>query len=138
MIKTPFTYFIVLLIVIFAISCTEIKTSDVKESYKYWTGTKPPANLELMNGQYWESAHWSKEYIIFLKFKPTEKWWIEFVKQNQISVDKNEWTMPSNAPAWFKLNDNLIRYSSDNNFDQGSRYFRDSITGICYIYEIQL
>jgi hypothetical protein len=28
--------------------------------------------------------------------------------------------------------------TSKNAFDQGSRYFRDTLTGVCYIYEIRL
>lgn len=116
----------------------ETKTSDAKETYKYWAGTNPPSDIELMKGQYWQSAHWTKEYIMYLKFKPTEEWWTEFLKQNYISPDKDNWTLPSDVPTWFKPTDNSIRYSGGDDFDQGSRYFRDTITGICYIYEIQL
>ena len=131
--------FITLLLTIFVLtSCMETKTSDAKDTYKYWAGTNPPSDIELMKGQYWQSAHWTKEYIMYLKFKPTEEWWTEFLKQNYISPDKDNWTMPSDAPTWFKPTDNSIRYGGGDDFDQGSRYFRDTITGICYIYEIQL
>src|SRR5690554_1690857 len=131
--------FITLLLTIFVLtSCMETKTSDAKDTYKYWAGTNPPSDIELMKGQYWQSAHWTKEYIMYLKFKPTEEWWTEFLKQNYISPDKDNWTLPSDAPTWFKPTDNSIRYNGGDDFDQGSRYFRDTITGICYIYEIQL
>ena len=131
--------FIPLLLAIFALtSCMETNTSDAKDTYKYWAGSNAPADLELLNGQYWQSPHFTKEYIMYLKFKPTEKWWSEFLKQNYISADKDEWTMPSDAPTWFKSSENSIRYGGGDDFDQGSRYFRDTKTGICYIYEIQL
>ena len=131
--------FITLLLTIFALtSCMETKTSDVKDTYKYWSGTEAPADLELLNGQYWQSPHFSKEYIMYLKFKPTNEWWDEFLKQNSITTDKDSWTVPNDAPNWFKPTENSVRYGDGVDFDQGSRYFRDTITGICFIYEIQL
>lgn len=131
--------FIVLLLTIFALtSCMETKTSNAKDTFKYWAGANPTADLELLNGQYWQSAHWTKEYIMYLKFKPTNIWWDEFLNQNLISVDKDNWTIPSDAPTWFKPSENSVRYGGGDDFDQGSRYFRDTKTGICYIYEIQL
>lgn len=119
-------------------SCSEVKTTDPKDTYKNWAGANPPSDIELINGRYWQSAHWTKEYIMYLQFKPTEEWWSEFLKQNYISADKNDWSMPSDAPTWFKPSDNSIRYGGGADFDQSSRYFRDTITGVCYIYEIQL
>jgi len=128
-----------LLTTILLISCSEIKTTNSQETYKYWTGTNPPADIEVFNGQYWRSAHWALEYIMYLEFKPTEAWWNEFLKQNNIVEDKNEWKrILTDAPDWFKPSDSFVRYCIESDFDQGSRYFRDKLTGICYIYEIQL
>lgn len=126
------------LILFLVTSCSEINSTDPIDSYRHWAGTKPPDDLQLLNGQYWQSAHWTKEYIMYLKFKPTEEWWTEFLKQNHISADKNEWTIPSDAPTWFKPSENSFRFCGNSDFDQGSRYFKDSSTGVCYIYEIQL
>jgi len=119
-------------------SCSELKTTNPKETYKYWAGTNPSADIELINGQYWRSAHWTLEYIMYLEFKPTEIWWNEFLKQNNIVEDKVKWIIPTDAPNWFKPSDSSVRYRIERDFDQGSRYFRDKLTGICYIYEIQL
>ncbi len=130
--------FITVLLNIFALtSCMEIKTSDVKDTYKYWAGTEAPSNLELLNGQYWQSSHFTKEYIMYLKFKPTKIWWDEFLKLNYIPADKDEWTKPSDAPNWFQPSERSVRYGIKDDMDLGSRYFRDSLTGVCYIYEIQ-
>jgi len=128
----------VLLTTFLLTSCTEIKTDNPKEIFKYWMGTNPPANFELLNGQYWRSAHWTLEYIMYLKFKPTETWWNEFLKQNNLVEEKGNWTIPTDAPSWFKPSDNFIRYRAEGDFDQDSQYFKDTTTGICYIYEIQL
>lgn len=130
-------FILVLLTTFLLTSCSETKTSKAAETFKYWSGTNAPVDLELLEGQYWQSPHWTKEYIMYLKFKPTKKWWDEFLKQNHITEDKEEWAFPNDAPNWFKPSDNSIRYSIKDDLDQGSRYFRDTLTGICYIYEIQ-
>ena len=127
-----------LLLAIILTSCSEIKTDNPQETYKYWSGTNSPSDLELLNGQYWQSAHWTREYIMYLEFKPSDNWWNEFLEQNYISVDKGDWTIPNDAPTWFKPSENSIRFGGDGDFDQGSRYFQDTLTGVCYIYEIQL
>lgn len=119
-------------------SCSEINTTNPVETYKYWSGTDTPSNLELLNGQYWQSSHWTREYIMYLKLKPSDKWWNEFIRQNQISADNGDWIMPSDAPTWFNPSENSIRFGGNSDFDQGSRYFKDTLTGVCYIYEIQL
>ena len=127
-----------LLFLSLAMSCTEVKTSDPNAAYKYWSGLNPPNELNVIKGQYWQSAHWSKEYITYLKLRPTENWWKELVLQNQLKPDFGGWIKPSDTPNWFEPSENSIRYSSKNDFDQGSRYFIDTLTGDCYIYEIRL
>ncbi len=119
-------------------SCSEINTTNPTEVYKYWTGTNSPSGLEIINGQYWQSSHYSREYIMYLEFKPSENWWNEFLKQNNISNDKRDWKLPTDAPTWFKPSENVVRFGGNNDFEQGSRYFKDTLTGVCYIYEIQL
>ncbi len=118
-------------------SCSETKTTDAKEAYKYWSGENPTDDVDLLDGQYWQSPHWTKEYIMYLKLKPSKNWWDEFIKQNSLSVDTTKWTKPSDSPQWFNPTYNSIQYGQTD-FSQGSRYFRDTATGICYIYEIQL
>lgn len=130
--------FIILLTIFALTGCHEKKTDDALETFKHWAGTKPPDDLELLEGRYWQSAHWTKEYIMYLKLKPSKKWWDEFLKQNHIPEYKDEWTIPTDAPSWFKPTDKSIRYGVKDDLDLGSIYFRDTITGICYIYEIQL
>ncbi len=130
---------LVLILSIFILSsCSEIRTSNPKETYRYWSGTNPSSDLKLIKGQYWQSSHWTKEYIMYLEIKPKEKWWKEFLKQNNISIDKGYWTMPNDAPSWFKPSEHSIRLKNESDFDQGSRYFKDTLTNVCYIYEIQL
>jgi hypothetical protein len=57
------TFIFILLTIFLLTGCFEIKTTNPKETYKYWAGTNPPADFEFFNGQYWRSAHWTMEYI---------------------------------------------------------------------------
>jgi len=118
--------------------CFEIKTDNAIEAYKYWAGDKPTKDVGLINGQYWQSPHWTKEYIMYLKIKPTKQWLDSYIKQNHLVIDNRNWTKPDDSPAWFNPPANSLRYSDGKDFDQGTRYICDPISGICYIYEIQL
>ena len=119
-------------------SCSEINTNSPNDTYRYWAETNPPADMELMEGQYWQSAHWTREYIVYLKLKPTDQWWNEFITENRLAVDKGDWEKPTDAPTWFNPSENSVQFVGSEDLEQGSRYFRDPLTGVCYIYEIQL
>jgi hypothetical protein len=115
----------------------EVNTTDPNDSFAYWAGQDPTDDIQVLNGQYWQSAHWTKEYILHLKFKSTEKWWSEFVKQNNLIRVPNDWPKSSDFPDWFQPSSRSEIFVSPKDSNE-SRYFRDSATGICYIYEIQL
>ena len=125
-------------ILLLTISCYEEQTKDPIKTYQFWTGSKAPKEFKLIKGQYWQSAHWTKEYIMSLKMRPTKKWWDSFVEQNNLKRTNEKWIKPSDLPNWFNPSKNSIEFKINDNFDQGSRYFCDYKTGICYIYEIQL
>ena len=127
---------IIILSLVLLTSCSETITTDAKDSYKYWTGAKPTDDLKVIQGKYWQSGHWTREYILFLKIKPTNTWWDEFVNQNQLQTDNSEWIIPSDSPDWFKVTDDMEMFSHRDDFND-SRYFKDRQTGECYIYEIQ-
>ena len=129
---------LIIITLFFLTGCSEVKTTDPQEVYRHWSGSEAPKDLQLVNGQYWESSHWSKEYIMYLKIRPTKTWEDEFISQNKLQVEKGSWSKSTDTPAWFNPTANSVMYSSGVNFDQGSRYFKDTLTGDFYIYEIQL
>ena len=131
-------YFIVSFFAIISFSsCSEIKTNDVNKVYQYWAGTKPTSDVELIQGRYWQSAHWTKEYIMYLELKSTKIWWDEFVKQNNLVEDENKWIKTEETPAWFNPSEDSKMYRLNTDFNE-SRCFYDEKTGLCFIYEIQL
>jgi len=116
----------------------ETNTVDVSDAYQYWSGTKPSAEIHVEKAQYWQSAHFTKEYILYLKLKPDAEWWKKFIQQNALEIKDAMWTDAEDTPDWFKPSTHSIQHGTKGFFDQGSRYFRDTLTGECYIYEIQL
>ena len=116
--------------------CTEIRSNDPIKIYKYWSGVNPTEDLELTHGQYWQSSHSSKEYIMFLELNPSKKWWTDFLFQNNLKLDTTYLLLPSERPNWFSPNLTYLRYKGVLDFDHGSRYYRDTLTGKCLIYEI--
>lgn len=118
-------------------SCAEIRTEDPIEAFKYWAGAVPTSEVIVLKGQYWQSAHWTKEYILYLQVRPTSEWWNEFVNQNRLQIADESWFRPTDAPIWFQPGERVEVFKSRSLVD-GARYFRNKDTGDCYIYEIQL
>ncbi|WP_264550602.1 hypothetical protein [Flavobacterium sp. N2038] len=127
-----------IIVLLLLTSCSEINTTNTNEVFRYWDGKNPPSDIQVLRGQYWQSGHWTTEYIVYLKFKSTEEWWNKFLKEKNLFADKNNWTLPGDAPGWFRPSNHSVRFGTIDDFDQGSGYFRDPITKVCYIYEIQL
>src|SRR5258708_32555193 len=98
-------------------SCSEVRTNDAINSYKYWSGSNPSDDIEVVNGIYWQSGHWTREYIVYLKLKPTHKWWNSFMKQNQLQLVKGDWTKPSDSPDWFQPTGKFEIYKHPDNFN---------------------
>lgn len=117
------------------ISCTEINTSKPIESYKYWAGNSNLADVEVLNGKYWQSAHFTKEYIVFLQLKSNKAWWDKFLQENKLTISTSKYAIPANTPSWFKPSSTYVQYKGVSN---DCYYFRDELTGINFIYEKQL
>jgi len=118
-------------------SCKERKTEDPIETYKFWSGEPAPKDITVMHGKYWQSAHWSKEYIMYLEVKASPSWRMQFIKQNNLIETKESPDTPSDAPSWFSPGKNFRTWVPAG-VNQGSVYYADTLTGKMFIYEIQL
>jgi hypothetical protein len=116
---------------------SETYITDVNDAYMRWSGTKPTADVHMEKAQYWQSSHFTNEYILYFKLKPDTKWWSQFTEQNSLEIKNNEWIDSKDTPEWFTPSQNCIQHGP-RDFDQGSRYFRDTLTEECFIYEVQL
>jgi hypothetical protein len=104
--------------------CFEKTTINPEEAYKYWAGQSPDKNSKVINGSYWQSSHWSREYVVYLEIQTTGSWRREFFKQNKL-VECTDARYPDDAPFWFRPSMKYRVWKSVE-FDQGSRYFEDS------------
>lgn len=128
-----------LIVILLLTSCSEKTSTNPNEVYQLWSGNKPTDDIKVLNGKYWESAHWSREYILFLELEADNKFWTDFKKQNNLIIDTTKIDYSSSEkPNWFNPSKQSIKYKINDNFDQGSRYYQDSINNKIYIYEIQL
>ncbi len=126
---------ILLLLLLF--SCSEKISSDAEECYRLWSGIKPPKEINVLNGSYWQSAHFTKEYILFLEIKTNDEWIKQFIKENKLVLANDKWLQPNNMPAWFKPTNSSKQWRLPDQH-AGSRYFEDTITGRFFLYEMQL
>lgn len=74
-------------IAISLVSCMERKTEDPMETYKFWAGELPGKNVEVSHGKYWQSAHWLKEYVMYMGLKRTT--YGEYILSN-----RTNWSRP--------------------------------------------
>ncbi|KQT18442.1 hypothetical protein ASG31_06895 [Chryseobacterium sp. Leaf404] len=126
------------------ISCG-IETDDKDEIYYLWTNAELPKDVLTINGKYWESGHFTKEYEVYIHLKPTVKWWNEFKKVNELDSAKSNFSediilklKPNynraiNLPEWFKPNKNSTFYQKKD-----SEFYWNEKTKDLFIHEIQL
>lgn len=136
--KFKLSIFLILLIILSG--CIEKNTSDPQEAYSYWIKSDIKSKIEVINGKYWESPHFSYEYIIYLELKVIAEWWNKFSKENELIIDPYENGLLSNNdfPKWFKPSKEFVTNKSKIDLDQGSMYFYNEKTQSVFIYEIQL
>jgi hypothetical protein len=128
---------ILIMAVLFVLGCSEKRSIDANEVYKLWANQNPPKEVIVLNGQYWQSAHFTKEYIMFLELKATDQWRREFIKQNSLVVDSSGFDLPTDSPKWFKPDKSSLLWKPVR-WDQGSRFYENTEEGILFIYDIQL
>ena len=125
------------------------KTTDPNLSYKYWAGEEAdPDSVQVLNGQYWSSAHFTAEYIVYLKLKSLHHWGdrikkkllpVDSLSNDSIRKELSTFTLPTDAPEWFDIKENFVRYViSTRGSGADNLYFWDEENDIWYIYEVCL
>jgi hypothetical protein len=101
------------------------------ETYRYWAGHDPEEDMQVLHGEYWASAHWSKEYTLFmeLRFDDAE----DFVFANKFERSEKWMEIPAGAPDWFKPRKHYQVWKGG----QSSLYYLDPKRGHLYMYEVQ-
>ena len=82
-------YIFLLFFTVLLTSCMEINSENPKEIFELWTGNELPKEIKLVNGKYWQSAHWTKEYEVYAEIKSTETWWNDFKNNNELNNFKS-------------------------------------------------
>lgn len=126
----------VLAFTIFLSACREKTYHNPYEVYKRWAGSDPSSDVEVIHGKYWESAHWSKEYVLFIELKASKGWVEEFAKQNKLVKDSTT-DQISGVPDWFNPTKEFLRFRRKNDM-YGSRYYFNLKSDKVFIFEAQL
>jgi hypothetical protein len=118
-------------------SCSPKTSENPKEVYRLWAGEKPSKSIQVLKGKYWQSGHFTKEYIMFMELRAPKNWIQEFIVQNKLKLTTEHIVLPTDAPAWFKPTSSY-KVWEPSDFSQGSAYYVDSANSKVLIYEIQL
>ena len=100
------------------------------ETYRYWAGQDPDDDMEVINGEYWSSAHWSKEYTLYLELR--------FPRARDFVMGRNfkrveAWHALRDAPEWFDPSAQYELWEGQS----GSHYYLHPTKGHLYIFERQ-
>lgn len=127
------------LILITFCSCQEKKSNVPDQVYKYWSGDIPPKEIHLVHGRYWQSSHWSREYIMYIELEAPAEWRANFIFQNHLVQIKSEDMPPPDPdiPEWFNPSGKSKIWLPVGP-NQGSIYFEDSANNKMYLHEVQL
>ena len=125
---------------------SEMKTHDARKTYRHWAGKRPPADMEVLAGQFYGAYPLFLpvlvEHTAYLKLKPSQAWWDQFVKQKKLVQVEDSSFDNQYAPAWFQPSNNSIHYRTQFHLDSKMwrpyLYFRDPETGIVYIFDWSL
>ncbi len=126
------------ILVVLFLSCSGIHTSDPEEAFSQWSRSEVPHDVKVLKGTYWQSAHFTREYEVYLQLQTTADWWERFVADNDLILSAEAWEKPKACPAWFEPDENCVVYGSKGGSADDSRYFRDTVNNVCYLYEISL
>ena len=139
-------YIFLLFFTVILTSCMEINSENPKEIFELWTGNELPKEIKLVNGKYWQSAHWSKEYEVYAEIKSTETWWNDFKNNNELNNFKSSLNNDIEEKFFKNKNEELIKqpnwFKPEKNYEiyikGSSEYFWNPKTKILFIHEIQL
>lgn len=108
-----------------------------KETFKYWAGEEPWEGIDVKNGQYWSSAHFTKEYIMYMEVIVPKEMALNFINDdyNKLELIEGQVNLPDDAPKWFKPPKDFKIYKRGH---QGSLYFIDTDSGYMFMYEVKL
>ncbi len=100
------------------------------ETYRYWAGQDPDEGMQVLNGEYWASAHWTKEYSLYMELK--------FPRAKDFVMGRNfkrleQWVEMTGAPDWFTPPKHFEVWEGS----LGSRYYLDPKKGHLYMFERQ-
>jgi len=100
------------------------------ETYRYWAGQDPEEDMQVLNGEYWASAHWTKEYSLYMELKfPRAK---DFVMGRNFKRLEH-WQEMRGAPDWFDPPESYQVWEGQ----LGSLYYLHPKKGHIYIFERQ-
>lgn len=117
-------------------ACFEKRTTNPLKAYRYWFDEDPGKDVRLPHARYWQSAHWSKEYELYLQFSASPAWRSAFTTQHHFHID-TVFSLPTDKPAWFVPGQHDKIWKPAGNFSS-SFLLEDTVTGRLLLYDLQL
>lgn len=136
---------LLLFLILIQVSCMGKDTTDPVKAFKYWAGVNPSKEIQVLHGKYLQSAHWSKEYVLYFEMIVTSEWIENFIKENKLIEEKNYNERHVNdapdptLPSWFSPDKSFRTFELQQNSSAFSILFIDPVNpNHIFLYEQQL
>lgn len=103
----------ILCIAVVLSSCWATKTDDADKAFSYWARQSPDhKKVTPIRGQYWQSPHFTLEYVAYLQLVIEPEWKKELLELNEMYTDSTKFYRTENTPVWFLPPDSSILYKT--------------------------
>lgn len=105
--------------------------------FNRWAGYDAPADIKVLHGRYWESAHWTREYIVHLDMEWPKEYVANYISDNHLTPIDSMPPLGADTPEWFAPSPSMRSWSTGagGNF---TVFLEDTLTRRVLLFERQL
>lgn len=95
-------------------------------------------DVHVVQGRYWESPHFFKEFELYLEIYAPRKWSDALIQENHLQPGSEKMGVSADTPGWFKPERKMELFIDDPANPQGVELYRDPTNGRLLLHVLQL
>ena len=95
-------------------------------------------DVHVVQGQYWESPHFTKEFELYLEVYAPKYWRDAVIRENELQRADEKIDIPGDAPGWFRPDGAMRLLIAKPGNAADVELFVDTASGHLLIHAVQL
>jgi len=95
-------------------------------------------DVHVVQGRYWESPHWSKEFELYIEIYAPKDWRERLIKGNNLQRAKEQREAPADAPGWFRPDGKMELLMAKPGSAADIELYMDTTSGHLLLHAVQL